>query len=254
MLSYASVKLIQTALNSVKENKDDICLLLRKHHAWNRTEIWLQRKPSVVLSLWRILKGQEIKPRIFTGRTDAEIEAPILWPPDAKSQLIGKDTDAGKNWRHEEKGATEDEMVGLYHPLSGHEFEQILGDSEGQGSLTCGKSMGIAKSDTTEQLNNNKSAGSQAPSSSPASPTPANHWRFVNRLALVSIRMFTYWASVAENICVKGTMSRRGNSEAFGNTRPGLHPCLYLFISWATLGILSNISLTSYHYLQSDNW
>ena len=83
-------------------------------------------------------------------------------------------------------------MVGLYHPLSGHEFEQILGDSEGQGSLTCGKSMGIAKSDTTEQLNNNKRAGSQAPSSSPASPTPANHWRFVNRLALVSIRMFTY--------------------------------------------------------------
>ena len=88
-------------------------------------------------------KGAGNQPRIFTGRTDAEAEAPILWPPDAKSQLIRKDTDAGKNWRHEEKGATEDEMVGLYHPLSGHEFVQTLGDGEGQVSLACGNSMGL---------------------------------------------------------------------------------------------------------------
>ena len=68
---------------------------------------------------------------IFIGRTDAEAEAPILWPPDVKSQLIGKDPDAGKDWGKEEKGATEDETVGWPHWLNGHEFEQNPGDSEG---------------------------------------------------------------------------------------------------------------------------
>ena len=75
------------------------------------------------------------QPWIFTGRTDAE--APILQPPDAKSQLIWKDPDAGKDWRQEEKRMTEDEMVGWHHQLNGHEFEKTLGDSEGQGSLVC---------------------------------------------------------------------------------------------------------------------
>ena len=74
---------------------------------------------------------------IFIARTDTEAEAPKLWPPDAKSQLIGKDLDAGKDWRQEEKGTTEDEMVGCHHQLNGHEFEQTLGDSEGQGNLAC---------------------------------------------------------------------------------------------------------------------
>ena len=72
---------------------------------------------------------------MFIGKTDAE--ASILWPPDAKSQLIGKDPGAGKDRRQEEKGATEDEMVGRHHRLDGHEFEQTLGDSKGQGSLLC---------------------------------------------------------------------------------------------------------------------
>ena len=72
---------------------------------------------------------------IFFGRTDAETEASILWPPDAKSWLIGEDPDAGKDCRQEEKGVTEDEMVGWHHWLNGHEFEQLPGDSEGQGSL-----------------------------------------------------------------------------------------------------------------------
>ena len=72
---------------------------------------------------------------IFIGKTDADAEAPILWPPDVKSQLIGKDPDAGKDWGQKEKGMTEDEMVGWYHLLNGHEFEQALGDNEGQGSL-----------------------------------------------------------------------------------------------------------------------
>ena len=70
---------------------------------------------------------------IFTGRTDAEAEAPILWRPDAKSQLIRKDPDSGKDWR--QKGTTEEEMVGWHHWLDGHEFEQAPGDGEGQGSL-----------------------------------------------------------------------------------------------------------------------
>ena len=77
------------------------------------------------------------QPGIFIGRTDAEAEAPILWPPDAENWLIGKDPDAGKDWRQEEKGTIEDEMVGWNHWLSGHGFEQSPGGSEGQGSLAC---------------------------------------------------------------------------------------------------------------------
>ena len=68
------------------------------------------------------------QPSIFIGRTDAETEAPILWPPDAKSWLIRKDPDAGKDWRQEEKGTTEDEMVGWHHWFNGHEFEQAMGE------------------------------------------------------------------------------------------------------------------------------
>ena len=73
---------------------------------------------------------------IFIGRTDAEAEAPILWPPDAKSRLVGKDPTAGKDWG-QEKGTTKDEMVGWHQQLNGHEFEQIPGGSEGQGNLRC---------------------------------------------------------------------------------------------------------------------
>ena len=75
------------------------------------------------------------KPWIVIGRTATKAETPILWPPDEKSRLIGKDPDAGKDWRQEEKGTTEDEMVGWHHRLDGHEFQQAPGDGEGQGSL-----------------------------------------------------------------------------------------------------------------------
>ena len=74
---------------------------------------------------------------ILIGRIDAEAETLILWPPDAKSQLIGKDPYAGKDWRREEKGTTEDETVGWHHRLDGHEFEQALGAGDGQGGLVC---------------------------------------------------------------------------------------------------------------------
>ena len=84
----------------------------------------------------------------FIRRTDAEAEAPILWPPDAKNWLTGKDPDAGKDWRWEEKGTTEYEMVGWHHQLNGHEFEQAPGDGEGQGSLACFSPWGHTDSAT----------------------------------------------------------------------------------------------------------
>ena len=74
---------------------------------------------------------------IFIGRIDAEAETPILWPPDAKNWITRKDPDSGKDWRLEEKGTTEDEMVGWHHWLNGHEFEYALGGSKGQGGLSC---------------------------------------------------------------------------------------------------------------------
>ena len=74
---------------------------------------------------------------IFVGRTNTEAETPVLWPPDAKNWLIGKDPDAGQDWRQEEKGMTGDEMVGWHHWLDGHEFEQALGFGDRQGSLAC---------------------------------------------------------------------------------------------------------------------
>ena len=89
-------------------------------------------------------KGDQ--PGIFTGRTDAEAETPILWPPIAN---IGKDPDAGTGRQQEEKGMTEDEMVGWHHRLNGHESEQILEDNDGQGSLACCSPWGHKESDTT---------------------------------------------------------------------------------------------------------
>jgi len=91
---------------------------------------------------------------IFIGRTDVEAEIPILWPPDANNWFIWKDPDAGKDWRWEEKGMTEDEMVGWYHWLAGREFKQALGIGDGQGSLACCSPWGcrsrIRLSDWTE--------------------------------------------------------------------------------------------------------
>ena len=92
---------------------------------------------------------------IVIGRTDAEAEAPILWPPDVKRWLIGKDPDTGKDWRQDEKGMAEDEMAGWHPRLDEYESEQTPGDSEGEGSLVCCSPWGHKESDTTEWLNNN---------------------------------------------------------------------------------------------------
>ena len=94
---------------------------------------------------WMILEGIMLN--------DAEAETPILWPHDAKNWFIGKDRDAGKEWRQEEKGTTEDEMVGWHHQLDGYEFEQAPGVGNEQGSLACCSLWGHKESDITEQLN-----------------------------------------------------------------------------------------------------
>ena len=106
---------------------------------------------------WESLEHKEIKPVnpkgnqswIFIGRTDAEAEAPILGPPDVKSQLIRKDPDSGKDWRQEKKWVTENEMVGWHCWLNGHEFEQTPGDGDGQGILAYYSPWGYKESDMT---------------------------------------------------------------------------------------------------------
>ena len=90
---------------------------------------------------------------VFIGRTDAEAETPILWSPDVESWLIWKDPDAGKDWGQEEKGTTEDEMVGWHHRLNGYGFRWTLGVGDGQGGLAFCGSWGRKESDTTEWLN-----------------------------------------------------------------------------------------------------
>ena len=96
---------------------------------------------------------KENQPWIFIGRTDTEAETRTLWPPDVKNWLIGKDPDAGKDWRQAEKGTTEDEIVGWYHQLDGYEFEQSLGVGDGQGGQECCSPWGCKELDTTELLN-----------------------------------------------------------------------------------------------------
>ena len=114
-----------------------------------------------MLPLENPLNCKEIQPAhpkgdqswMFIGRTDVEAETPILWPPDVKSWLIWKDHDAGKDWRQEKKGTTEDDMVGWHHQLNGHEFGWTPGVGDRQGGLACCSSWGRKESDTTERLN-----------------------------------------------------------------------------------------------------
>ena len=128
--------------------------------SWNHKEIWVSKDWcfwTVVLEKtlespldWKEIKSVNPKgnqPWIFIERSEAE--ALILWSPDAKSWLIGKDPDAGQDWRQEEKRATEDKMVRWHHQLNRHEFKQTQGDSEGQESLVCCSPQGREESDTT---------------------------------------------------------------------------------------------------------
>ena len=130
---------------------------LKKAEPWriDAFELWCWRRTESSLDCKEI---QPIHPKgnqswIFIGRTDAEAEIPILWPPDAKNWLIGKDPEARKDWWQEEKGMTEDEMVGWHHQLNGHEFEWAPGDGDAQGSLVCYSPWGHKALDMTERLN-----------------------------------------------------------------------------------------------------
>ena len=133
--------------------------------SWTKKKAACERIEAFELWGWRRLLRmdcKEIKPVnpkgnqswVFIGRTDAEAETPILWPPDVKNQLIGKDLDAGQGWRQKEKRATEDKMVGWHHRFTGHELEQTLGDGEGQGGLARCSPWGCTELDMTLRLNN----------------------------------------------------------------------------------------------------
>ena len=174
-------------LASWKKNYDNLDSILKsshyftkkdlssQSHGFSSSHIWmweLDCKESWVpknLCFWTVvlektlespLDWKEIQPVnpkcnqswILIGRTDGEAEALILWPHNARNWLIGEDLDAGKDWRQEEKGITEDELVGWHHWLNGHEFEQALGDREGQGNMTWAV-YGVAESDPAGWLN-----------------------------------------------------------------------------------------------------
>ena len=134
--------------------------LVMDWEAW-RAAVHGVAKSRTRLSDWTELDYKEMKPVnpkgnqfwMFIGRTDAEAETPTLWPPDAKNWLTGKYPDAGKDWRQEEKGTTEDEIVGWHHQLDGHEFEQAPGVSDGQGNLACCSPWACKQWGTTELPN-----------------------------------------------------------------------------------------------------
>ena len=122
---------------------------------WCFWTVVLEKTPESPLD-WREIQPVNSKGNqswIFIGRTDAEAETPIRWPPDVKSWLTGKDPDAGKDWRREEKGMTEDEMVGWHHRCDRHEFELTPGVDDGQGGLACCSPWGLKELNTTEWLN-----------------------------------------------------------------------------------------------------
>ena len=145
-------------------------------YVFSRSQVWmweLNHKEGWALKNWCFwtvvlektleipLNSKEIQPVnpkgnqpwIFIGRTDAEAETPVLWRSDVKSRLIWKDSDAGKDWRQDKKGTTEDEMAGWHHGLEGREFEWTPGVGDGQGGLECCSPWGRKESDMTEQLN-----------------------------------------------------------------------------------------------------
>ena len=166
-----------TNLDSVLESRDIILstkvhivksmvfpVVMYGYESWTMKKVECQRTDTSKLWCWRRLESpldcKEIQPVhfegdqswVFFGRNDAEAETPVLWPPHAKSWLVGKDSDAGSDSGQEEKGMTEDEMVGWHHQLDGREFKWTLRVGEGQGGLMCCNSWGHKESDMTERL------------------------------------------------------------------------------------------------------
>ena len=171
---------VMTNLDSILKSRDitlptKVCLV-KAMYGFSSGHVWmceLDCKESWALKNWCFwtvvlektlespLDCKEIQPVhskgdqswVSFGRTDAEAETPILWLPHAKSWLIGKDSDAGRDWGQEQKGMTEVEMAGRHHQLDGREFEWTPGVGDGQGGLACCNSWGRKESDTTERLN-----------------------------------------------------------------------------------------------------
>ena len=170
---------VMTNLDSILKSRDialptKVCLVkamvfpvvMYGCESWTIKKAECQRTDTFELWCWkRFLRGpldckeiQPVHPKgnqswISIGSIDAEAETPIFWPPDSKNWLTGTDPDAGKDWRQEEKGTTEDEMVGWHHRLNRHKFEQAPGVGDGQGRLACCSPWGLKESDTTEWLN-----------------------------------------------------------------------------------------------------
>ena len=117
-------------------------------------ELWCWRRLESPLGCKEIqpVHSEGDQPWDFFGRNDAKAETPVLWPPHAKSWLIGKDSDAGRDWGQEEKGTTEDEMAGWHHWLDGRESEWTPGVGDGQGGLACCDSWGRKESDATDLI------------------------------------------------------------------------------------------------------
>ena len=126
-----------------------------EHWRIDAFELWCWRRLESPLDCKEIqpVHSEGDQPWVFIGRTDAKAETPILWLPHAKSWLIGKDPDSGRDWQQEEKGTTEDEMVGWHHRLNGNGFGWTPGVGDRQGGLECCDSWGRKELDTTEQLN-----------------------------------------------------------------------------------------------------
>ena len=132
------------------------CLLLGRKAMANLDSILKSKDITLLTKDCKEIKPVNPKgnqPWIFIGRTDAEVEAPTLWPPDTKNWLTRKDPDDGKDWRREEKGTTEDEVVGWHHWLDGHKSEQAPGVGDGQGSLACYSPWDRKELDMTKRLN-----------------------------------------------------------------------------------------------------
>ena len=121
---------------------------------WCFWTVLLEKAPESPLDCKEIqpVHSKGDQPWDFFGRNDAKAETPVLWPPHVKSWLLGKDSDAERDWGQEEKGTTEDEMAGWHHWLDGRESEWTPGVGDGQGGLTCCDSWGHKESDTTERL------------------------------------------------------------------------------------------------------
>ena len=130
---------------------------VKKDERWriHASELWCWRRLLRALDCKEIqpVHSKRDQPWVFFGRNDAKAETPVLWPPHAKSWLIGKDCDAGRDWGQEVKRMTDDEMAGWHHWLDGRESEWTPGVGDGQGGLACCDSWGCKESDTTEQLN-----------------------------------------------------------------------------------------------------